>query len=182
MALTLIRKANHPRLSGVVALALAGFALAGCYPGQYPTDNFREMHYQQSQRLLEAQRSSPPEGSVPRTGAKVPVSFADAAALQNPVRRTPENMAAAKSTFDVNCGVCHGQNGNGQSFVAERFRAARTVAPADLTSSRVRGRSDGELYWIITNGMGNMPPFGDLLTDDEVWSVVLQVRELQGQR
>lgn len=155
--------------------------LPACNPGAYPFDYFREMHYQQSQRLLEPDRLAPPAGSVPRSGARAPVTFAEAGTLQNPVRRSPETMQTAGQTFRVNCGVCHGQDGRGQSFVADRFAASGFVRPADLTSSRVRGRTDGELYWIIVNGLGNMPPFGDILTDEQIWGVVHQVRQVQGQ-
>ena len=110
------------------------------------------------------------------------MTFIEAGALQNPIRRTPETQAAAAATFKVNCAVCHGERGNGQSFVADRFNNAKVVPPADLSSSRVRNRSDGEIYWLVNNGIGNMPPFRELLTEDQVWGLVLQVRELQGQR
>src|SRR5687768_855565 len=137
---------------GLAAVAtMLGALLSACYPGSYPVDYFREMHYQQSQRLMESERSSPPPGSVPRTGARPVLTFAEAGTLQNPTRRTPEAQAAAAALFKVNCAVCHGERGNGQSFVAERFTAAKQVPPADLTSSRIRSRSDGEIYWIVTN-------------------------------
>jgi mono/diheme cytochrome c family protein len=58
---------------------------------------------------------------------------------------------------------------------------ARQEPPADLTSSRVRSRTDGQLYWLITNGIGNMPNFADLLTDEERWAMVNVVRAGQGQ-
>lgn len=166
----------------LLPLTLGALALSGCYGGSYPVDYFREMHYQESQRLLEADRLSPPDGAVPRTGARPQITFAEASGLQNPMRRTPETQQAARATFNVNCGVCHGEAGNGRSFVSERFTNAKVVPPADLTASRVRNRSDGELYWIVNNGIGNMPPFRELLTEDQVWLMVLQIRELQGQR
>jgi mono/diheme cytochrome c family protein len=45
----------------------------------------------------------------------------------------------------------------------------------------VRRHTDGELYWIVANGLGNMPAFGDKLTDQDLWSVVTEVRTLEGQ-
>ena len=47
-------------------------------------------------------------------------------------------------------------------------------------SASVRERSDGQLYWLIVNGIGNMPPFHDLLTEEEVWGLVGYVRSVQG--
>ncbi|MBI4213863.1 MAG: cytochrome c [Chloroflexi bacterium] len=156
--------------------------LAACTPGAYSFDFFREMHYQQSTRMMEPRRVPPPSDSVPRTGARPHITFSEARDLQNPIRRTDENVRAAADLFKVNCAMCHGAAGDGKSLIADRFAAQRTVPPADLASSRVRNRTDGELNWMITNGLGGMPPFRDLLTDEQVWSLVLQTRTLQGQR
>lgn len=213
------------RLS-LMPLILGALALSGCYQGSYPVDYFREMHYQESQRPMEAQRLSPPDGAVPRTGGRPQITFADARTLQNPVRGPAQPLSAAATqarqrfrasteimsqtriaeqlrselqaagvtgaiqqqiadteiSFRTNCAICHGGTGNGQSFVQQRFTNAKVVAPADLTASRVRSRSDGELYWIVNNGIGNMPPFRELLTEDQIWGLVLQIRDLQGQR
>src|SRR5438309_8641478 len=79
--------------AGAFPVAVGALVLSGCQSGAYPTDNFREMHYQQSQRLLEAERSAPPAGSVPRTGGKVPMTFAEAGSLQNPMR-APQGLSA----------------------------------------------------------------------------------------
>lgn len=160
----------------------AALTVLACNPGQYPIDIFREMHYQQSQRILEPDRLAPPADAVPRTGARTPLTFAEARAIQNPIRSNPETLQAAAETFRINCAVCHGQDGRGQSFVAQRFAEAGLVPPADLSGTRVRSRSDGELYWIVTYGLGNMPPFRDLLTDQQIWMLVHRVREVQGQR
>jgi mono/diheme cytochrome c family protein len=43
----------------------------------------------------------------------------------------------------------------------------------------VRQHTDGELYWIVANGLGNMPAFGDQLTDTDLWSAVLAIRNLE---
>jgi mono/diheme cytochrome c family protein len=50
----------------------------------------------------------------------------------------------------------------------------------DFGSDRVRGRTDGQLFWIIANGLGNMPAFRDLLSERDLWMVVLFVRQAAG--
>jgi len=45
-----------------------------------------------------------------------------------------------------------------------------------MASPPVRGRGDGRLDWLIINGIGNMPPYRDLLTEARVWSLVNYVR------
>lgn len=163
-------------------LAIAAVALlaTACYPGAYPIDVYQEMHYQQTHRRLEPDRLAPPEGAVPISGARPAFTFEEAAALDNPVPGSAQTQARARELYRVNCSICHGQDGRGRSVVTEYFTRANLVPPVDLASSHVRARSDGELYWIITNGLGNMPPFRALLREEEVWSVVLFIRDVQG--
>jgi mono/diheme cytochrome c family protein len=168
-----------------VVAACAGLAgmllLTACTPGQYPIDIFRELHYQQSYRLLQAERLAPPPDAVPVTGGQATYSYEQASAMQSPVGSSPQRLEQAQMLYRVNCAMCHGGDGRGTGMIAERFAANSANPPADLTSQRVRGRSDGELFWIVSNGLGNMPPFGDLLTDDQRWTVIQAIRSIQGQ-
>jgi len=165
---------------GLLAVLLAIVAVStACQPGPYPLDVLTEMHYQQSQRILEPDRLLPPPESVPVTGRRVAVPFDQASTLTNPVPRA-QGLERGQQVFAVNCAPCHGRNGDGQSVVAEHFKARGFVPPVDFRAQRAQSRADGELYWAIVNGVGNMPPFGDLLQDDDIWSVVHVVREVQG--
>ena len=164
---------RRARFAAILAIAAA---VAACTPGAYQIDLFRELHYQPSQRLQEPNRLAPPVGAVPITGRSTALSFDEAAPLQNPIPATAQNREQAQKLFSVNCAVCHGPNADGKSPVADRFATAGVVPPVDFRSPRVRGRTDGQLYWIVTNGVGNMPPFGDLLTDDQRWMLVQVIR------
>ena len=49
--------------------------------------------------------------------------------------------------------------------------------PSDLTADHVYDHTDGDLYWWITNGIGDvMPPLGAALDDDARWNVIDFVR------
>jgi mono/diheme cytochrome c family protein len=152
---------------------------AACNPGAYPVDLFPEMHYQPSQRRLEPRRLAAPDGAVPVTGARPRLTFEQAGGLQNPVPRSPETLERARQVYRVNCAMCHGPKGDGQSVIAGFFKGAGVVPPVDFAGERARARSDGQLYWIVANGLGNMPPFGSLLTEEELWTVVHFIREAQ---
>ena len=76
--------------------------------------------------------------------------------------------------------MSHGRDGKGQSVVSQHFQRAGRVPPVDLTGPRAAGRTDGELHWLVTNGLGGMPPFGSLLSDEERWLIVNFIRETQG--
>jgi mono/diheme cytochrome c family protein len=164
------------------ALALLLVFVWGCNPTTYPTDVFPEMHYAPSQRRGEPRRFSPPPDAVPITGARPSYTYAEAAWLSNPVPVDAGTLRRAGELYRVNCAMCHGRDGHAQSVTADAFRAAGAVPPVDFAAPRVRDRTDGQLYWIIANGLGGMPAFGDLLSDADLWTVVLFVRQAQDAR
>ncbi|MDQ6673988.1 MAG: cytochrome c [Chloroflexota bacterium] len=161
-------------LRATACALLLGVLAAGCGPTTYPADVFPEMHYQPSDRRLEPPREAPPEDAVPVTGSTPRLSFDDATPLTNPVPATPQSLERAQALQHVNCAACHGPDGHGQGPVAAYFSP---VPPVDFRSDRVRNRTDGQLFWIIANGLGNMPAFRDLLSEQDLWTVVLFVRQ-----
>jgi mono/diheme cytochrome c family protein len=162
-----------------LAAALALLALTACNGGNYPVDVFPEMHYQQSQRRLEPNRLAPARGAVPVTGSAPRVNWDQARDLTDPVAATPERLQRGLALYQVNCAMCHGVDGHARTLTAAQIASSGNIPPVDIGSPRVRERTDGQLYWIVGNGLGGMPPFGDLLTEDERWLVVGTVRELQ---
>jgi mono/diheme cytochrome c family protein len=42
----------------------------------------------------------------------------------------------------------------------------------------VKKQTDGALYWKISNGRGNMPPYKEALSDEQRWQLVVYLREL----
>ena len=156
---------------------IVALIVSGCGPTTYPADVFPEMHYSPGDRRLEPPREAPPPDAVPVTGSAPHLSYDDAAQLANPVGATPEARAQAREVARVNCAACHGADGRGDGPVAGYFSPVR---PVDFGSERVRARTDGQLFWIISNGLGNMPAFRDLLSERDVWTVVLFVRQAGG--
>ena len=160
----------------VVALLLTGYAT-----GTYPLDIFPEMHNQPSQRYLEPERRAPPRGAVPISGARARLTFEQAAAQPNPLPQTPETLARAVELYRVNCATCHGADGRGDGPMAAYFREnpAAPVPPVDLAIPRVQQRTDGQLHWLLANGIGNMPAYGSLLADQDLWALVTYVRTVR---
>jgi mono/diheme cytochrome c family protein len=182
-------RASPKQLLWAIAIAALGVILFGCRStGAYPFDYFSEMHYQDSYRSSEPPRFQPPARSVSVEGPQEPLAtVAQASALQNPVPRTPQNLARASEIYRVNCLPCHGPQGTGNGIVSNYFRTANQPTPADYTTEAVRALSDGQLFERVTNGFGvtavgtGMPPFQALLTPQERWLVVWHIRVLQGQ-
>lgn len=157
----------------LVLLPLLG---AACTPGPYPLDFFSEMHTGPAPRRLEPNRASAPSDSVPVSGRPPALTFAQAHALQNPVPTSATTLAHAQDVARVNCAMCHGADGHGDGPLAQQFSASEANPPVSFASPRVTGRTDGDLYWIIGHGMGNMPAFERLLSDQDIWTVVQFVR------
>ena len=174
-------RAKAKALTVALALGLLG---AGCAStGAYPRDIFTEMHYQQSYRSQEPPRLQASPLSVPITGRAVePASFQEASGMANPVPLTAATLERARALYAVNCAVCHGPHGRGDSYLAGLYQGAKVTPPVDFASQRVRVRTPGQVYWFVSNGLGNMPAFGKLLTSEERWLLVHFVRSVAGQQ
>jgi len=93
--------------------------------------------------------------------------------LKNPFPVTPEALASARIDYAAHCQSCHGVNGDGRGERAERL----SVAPADFGDAHARGlHTDGELFWMITEGHKPMPAFRGTMTDEQRWHLVDYVR------
>jgi mono/diheme cytochrome c family protein len=98
---------------------------------------------------------------------------AEAARMVNPVKPTPESQAHAKKMYGYDCAVCHGANGNGKGDIAGEMKSPLK----DYTDlAALKDMTDGELFYIIKNGKGQMPPEGDRGSTDDMWNMVILVR------
>jgi mono/diheme cytochrome c family protein len=113
---------------------------------------------------------SPQQPATPPAETAIP---ADAAHMVNPVKPTPESQAHAKKVYGYDCALCHGENGNGKGDVVAdlKLKLKDYTDPAAL-----KDISDGELFYVIKNGKGQMPPEGDRAKPDEIWNMVILVR------
>lgn len=129
------------------------------------------------------------------SGSPIPLftpnfSATDAKNVKNPLPMNQQSLAEGAQLFSVNCVVCHGADGKGDGVAAALvFTANGKPKPANLTNPTLLSPStnkpeqitDGEIFWVITNGYGGyMPNFGNLLTPAERWALVNHIRQLQG--
>lgn len=91
----------------------------------------------------------------------------------NPVKATPESIEAGKKIFSYDCASCHGVTGDGKTDVAKDLKIPDLTDPAFL-----KDRTDGELFYILKNGHGNMPREGDRVQSEQLWNLVNHVRSL----
>jgi len=93
----------------------------------------------------------------------------------NPVKPTAASLALAKKTFGFDCAMCHGKDGDGQGDLAAdmKLKMLDYRDPAAL-----KDKTDGELFYIIQKGKGEMTGEGDRAKSEEIWSLVNYVRSL----
>lgn len=114
---------------------------------------------QQGQKPLAADSKIPPE----------------AAKQANPVKPTLASIAQGKKLYGFDCEMCHGKDGDGKGDLAVDMKLTLLDYrdPASL-----KDRTDGELFYIIKNGKGDMPAEGDRSKADAVWDLVNYIRSM----
>lgn len=103
---------------------------------------------------------------------------AAAASWVNPVKATPEALERGKALYEVNCGLCHGNDGGGDGKVGQ---VCMPLPPAIGTKAKYSNHTkpDGYFYYNIYSGKNQMPSFGYKLSPEEIASIVLHLRQMQ---
>jgi mono/diheme cytochrome c family protein len=100
------------------------------------------------------------------------VAPADAKKVQNPVRPSPEGLAAAAHLYKLNCAGCHGVKGDGNGPAL----AGLPRKPANFTDAKMMNDlTDGELFWKISTGRPPMPTW-QTLSETQRWELVNYLR------
>ncbi len=76
---------------------------------------------------------------------------------QNPVLASEEGLRDARLHFADHCAICHANDGGGKSMIGDGLYPK----PPDLRLPATQNLTDGELFWIIENGVRftGMPAF-----------------------
>lgn len=113
------------------------------------------------------------------------------AGLENPLREEgsmEEHVARGAAVYARNCVPCHGDRLDGHGHFAD----ALSPVPADFTSSgTIAQLTESYVFWRIAEGGPGLPAEGtpwnsampvweDVLTADEIWSVILYLYDQTG--
>lgn len=99
----------------------------------------------------------------------------EAVQKENPVKPTADSIALGKKFYGYDCAMCHGKTGDGQGDLAVEMKMK---VPDFRDPEALKGRTDGEIYYLIQKGKGDMPPEGDRAKPEELWNLVNYVRSL----
>lgn len=105
-------------------------------------------------------------------------ALATAEIIDNPYPITDEGLARGKELYNIFCGICHGEKGDGLGYLA-RDDGAYPVAPAILISDEFIASSNGRFYHSIMYGKNLMGAYKDKISYEERWQVIHYIRSLQ---
>jgi len=96
------------------------------------------------------------EAAIARNAHRLAIP-ASARSAQNPVIASEEDLRVARLHFADHCAACHDNDGSGQTLYGKGLYPR----PPDLRLPETQNLTDGELFWIIENGVRftGMPAF-----------------------
>ncbi len=104
---------------------------------------------------------------------------ATAELLANPYAITAEGLAMGKTLYDIQCGICHGDKGDGNGYLVRDDGGMYPAQPASFLTEEFLSASNGRYYHAIMHGKNVMGGYSDKLSYMERWNVIHYIRALQ---
>ena len=119
----------------------------------------------------------PLETMIARTMRKLAVPSGDRN-KKNPIPVTAEVLASGLAHYADHCAACHGNDGSGETAIG----VGMFPKPPDMRLPQTQGLTDGELFYVIENGirLTGMPAWGDGTPEgaEGSWHLVHFIRKL----
>ncbi len=144
---------RHKLMLGVINATL-GALLTGCTASKPPSEA---------------------ETSVANAAKDVVIPL-EAGKMKNPQPETDEVVSQGQAVFLGSCAPCHGSDGRAGTPIGRNM-----YPPAmDLNSAHVQHWSDGELFWIVRNGvrLTGMPSWQSSISEDDTWKLARFIHKL----
>ncbi|NRB63201.1 MAG: cytochrome c [Saprospiraceae bacterium] len=127
--------------------------------------------------------SVPVNGSVPYyyENTEEERTRATAEILENPFPITEDGLERGEELYNIFCGICHGEAGDGLGYLVadENTNAAYPAAPANFLLEEFLNASNGRYYHAIMYGKNVMGGYSDKISFEERWQVIHWIRALQ---
>ncbi len=79
--------------------------------------------------------------------------------------------------YEIYCAPCHHTRGNGKGVLYERAQ----IEPAHLHEHRLRDAPAGQLFHVISNGLGLMSGYKYPIPPRDRWAIIAYLRRLQSE-
>lgn len=115
--------------------------------------------------------------AIAAAGALAHRDLLAAATRTNPVATTLGSAETGRGLYDRHCVACHGPRARGDGPAAR----ALPVPPDDLAGLPAPPvYPDGVIWYRILHGVGAMPAYSGLLSEEDAWHLVTYLRSLSG--
>jgi len=94
--------------------------------------------------------------------------------LVSPYLIEPLTLPQGQEIYTLYCASCHGHQGKADGIATNNLR----VKPLKFQDKNVAAQSNGALYWKIREGRSEMPPFSELLSEEQKWQMVEYIRDI----
>ena len=123
----------------------------------------------------------PVEGSIPRGFTPFEIDNTTEgydlakATLMSSLDSTQVDFVRGKELYDIYCGICHGNKGDGQGNLVKREKILGIPSYDDAG----RAITEGSTYHTIYYGKNAMGSYANQLNEEERWQVVAYVLDLK---
>lgn len=109
------------------------------------------------------------------------VNYVAARQIANPLPPLDSvRFKEAERLYLVNCGICHGMKLDGNGPLYNGGNGPFAAAPKNLVGdATVLAMPDGQMFYSITYGKGQMGPYGPQLSTTQRWMVVHYIKAKQ---
>ena len=98
------------------------------------------------------------------------------AKMANPVKSDANSLKEGKELWGKHCQSCHGKTGLGDGPKAAQLK----TEPGNFTLAATQALSDGSLFYMVSEGRGDMPSFKKKLPEaEDIWNIVNYIRTLK---
>ncbi|HKW89689.1 MAG TPA: cytochrome c [Candidatus Acidoferrales bacterium] len=118
------------------------------------------------------ERQKPTTQAAAASAYVVPPEFAK---KPNPIKATPDSIAEGKKMYGYDCAMCHGAMGNGKGDLASDMKL---TLKDYRDAASLKDLSDGDMYYIIEKGKGQMTGEEGRQKPDEIWNMINFIRSL----
>ena len=109
-----------------------------------------------------------------RLSAQEWVVPADNGARLSPFAFNDSTRKTGSELYNTNCKSCHGDPGKNNVIIL-------VPPPPDPSSPKMQSNSDGAIHYKITQGLGPMPSFKNILSATDIWRVISYIRSYNNQ-
>jgi mono/diheme cytochrome c family protein len=98
----------------------------------------------------------------------------EAKKTRNPMSSDPQILAEARNQYMDHCLVCHAEDGSGKT----KLSAGLSPDVPDLRAQHIQDLTDGEMFYIIKNGVRFTGMPGWNIGDEDIWRLVVLIRQI----